>query len=313
MPAPLRDLERPAALSVVAGCYAVAGAAAAATALALPHGHPVGVALAADVVATVVVFAASSVLANASVYDPYWSVAPPVVAAAWTVPAQGVPARQWLVVALVLAWGVRLTANWAGGWRGFGHEDWRYGRLRGTTAGRLPWWLVNLAGIQLMPTLVVFLGMLSLWPALDGRRPLGPLDALAAAVTLAAIAVEAAADLQMRRFAADPGNSGRTIRQGLWRLSRHPNYLGEIGVWWGLWLFGLAAAPSWWWTVVGPLAMVALFRLVSIPMMDARSLARRPGYAEVMRRVPALVPRPRGRRLQNLPDFAKGPGGPSEP
>ena len=53
-------------------------------------------------------------------------------------------------------------------------------------------------------------------------------------------------------------------------MFRHPNYLGEIGFWWGLWLFALAADPSWWWTVIGPLAMVALFARVSIPMMDQR-------------------------------------------
>jgi steroid 5-alpha reductase family enzyme len=94
------------------------------------------------------------------------------------------------------------------------------------------------------------------------------------------------ADLQLRRFAAP----GRIVDRGLWRWSRHPNYLGEVGFWWGLWLFGLAAAPGWWWTVVGPLVMVALFVFVSVPLMDDRSLARRPGYAEHMRRVPALLP-----------------------
>src|SRR5205814_1024454 len=35
----------------------------------------------------------------------------------------------------------------------------------------------------------------------------------------------------------------RIVDRGLWRYSRHPNYLGEIGFWWGMWLFGLAAAP----------------------------------------------------------------------
>ncbi len=97
----------------------------------------------------------------------------------------------------------------------------------------------------------------------------------------------------MRRFAGDPANRGRVADRGLWRFSRHPNYLGEIGFWWGMWLFALAAAPDWWWTVVGPLAMVLLFAFVSVPMMDRRSLARRPAYAEHMRRVPALFPLPR--------------------
>jgi steroid 5-alpha reductase family enzyme len=83
------------------------------------------------------------------------------------------------------------------------------------------------------------------------------------------------------------------IDRGLWSRSRHPNYLGEIAFWWGLWLFGLAAAPGWWWTIAGPIVMVLLFALVSVPLMDGRSLQRRPAYAEVMRRIPALLPLPR--------------------
>jgi steroid 5-alpha reductase family enzyme len=141
-----------------------------------------------------------------------------------------------------------------------------------------------------MPTLVVFAGLLSVWPALAGRHGFGVLDVLAAAVTLAAIAVEGLADAQLKRFAAQPGNRGRIADVGLWRWIRHPNYLGEIAFWWGLWLFALAAAPSWWWTVLGPLAMVTLFVFASIPLMDRRSLARRPGYADHIRKTPALLP-----------------------
>jgi steroid 5-alpha reductase family enzyme len=76
----------------------------------------------------------------------------------------------------------------------------------------------------------------------------------------------------------------------LWRRSRHPNYLGEILFWVSVFLFGLAANPSWWWTVVGPLAMVALFEGVSIPMMETRSAQRRADYADYRRNVPRLLP-----------------------
>jgi steroid 5-alpha reductase family enzyme len=279
------------AFLVVVGAYLAAGVGAAVAAFVTNDLHPLATTFVADVVATVVVFAVSMMVRNASVYDPYWSVAPPVIAVAWvTLAGGGTPVRQALVVALVLLWGVRLTANWVLTWRGLGHEDWRYEQLREQTRGRVPWWLVNLGGIQLMPTFVVFLGLLPVWPALTVDRPLGVLDGVAVVVTLAAIVLEATADAQRYRFAADPANQGRIIDSGLWRYSRHPNYLGEVGFWWGMWLFGVAAAPGWWWTVVGPLAMVLLFVTVSVPLMDRRSLARRPGYAEHMRRVPALVP-----------------------
>ena len=271
--------------------YAAAGLAAWAVVAFAPGGHPLLRTFEADLAATVVVFLVSTVAGNASLYDPYWSVAPAVVVVAWALWRGDAGARQILVLTLVLIWAVRLTANWALGWRGLGHEDWRYVQLREQRPRWLPFWVVNLIGIQLVPTLVVFAGLLPAWPATTRLgRPLGPLDVLATAVTAGAILTEAVADRQLRRFARDPANRGRILGGGLWRYSRHPNYLGEIGFWWGLWLFRLAAAPAWWWSVAGPLLVLLLFAVVSVPMMDRRSVARRPAYAEHMREVPALLP-----------------------
>jgi len=298
----LAATSRPLGFVVVTVTYVGAGLAAWGAGLAVRGQHPLAVTLWADLVATAVVFGAAMAVGNSSLYDPYWSVAPAVIVVAWTVWSTGadvaaVSARQASVTALVLIWAIRLTANWALSWRGLDHEDWRYVQLRAQSPRRVPWWLISLTGIQLMPTLVVFAGLLAVWPAVTvPGAAAGPLDAVAAAVTVAAIAVEAVADRQLRRFARDPANRDRIIDRGLWRYSRHPNYLGEIGFWWGMWLFGLAAAPHWWWTVIGPVTMVLLFTIVSVPMMDRRSVERRPAYAEHMRRVPALLPSPRGRR-----------------
>ena len=287
----MSDLGRAPSLAVVAGAYLLAGAAAWLTVAAL-EAPPLLEALVADVVATVVIWALSERLHNASLYDPYWSVAPPVIAVAWAVGGDGDATRAAVVCGLVAAWGVRLTLNWATGWRGLGHEDWRYRKLRADTRGRLPFWVVNLGGIQLMPTLLVFAGLLAVYPAVTSdAHAFGALDVVALIVTAAAIITEATADLQLRAVTRDPAHRGAIADRGLWARSRHPNYLGQIGFWWGLWLFALAADPAWWWTVVGPLAMVVLFVVVSVPMMDARSLARRPGYAEHMAAVPALIPR----------------------
>jgi len=293
----LARVSRPASLAIVTLAYLLGGLVAWAVAASFAGPHPIVVTLLADVAATLAVFAVSMVVANSSVYDPYWSVAPPVIAVAWAVYGDGVPLREIAVLALILIWAVRLTVHWGGTWRGLAHEDWRYVDLRADTRGRLPWWLVSLGGIQLMPTLVVFLGMLSVWPVMtvDGR-PFGVLDVVATLITGAAIAIEAVADRQLRRFVAAPDRRGAIADRGLWRRCRHPNYLGEIAFWWGLWVFALAAAPSWWWTVVGPVAMVVLFVTASIPLMDKRSLARRPGYADWMKSVPALVPSPRRTR-----------------
>ncbi|BBH70290.1 hypothetical protein ACTI_69750 [Actinoplanes sp. OR16] len=276
--------KRSTGFAVIAGVYAVAGLAG----WAVMADTPISLEITfyADIVATIVVFAGSMIVNNASVYDPYWSVAPAVIVIVWA--AGDLGAREIAVLVLMLIWAIRLTANWALSWRGLGHEDWRYTRLR--SAGT-PWWLVNLVGIQLVPTLVVFGGLLPVWPAMTVTgRSFHALDVVAVLVTAGAILIEATADRQLHRFAREPGNRGRIVDRGLWRYSRHPNYLGEILFWWGMWLFGVAAAPDRWWTVIGPVVVVLLFLFVSVPMMDRRSLERRPAYAEYMRRVPALLP-----------------------
>ena len=91
---------------------------------------------AADVAATVAVFGFSVLFDKLEFYDPYWSVAPMVIAPVLAIGhVPGVPfAREATVVLLVLAWGARLTFNWARGWQGLTHEDWRYADHRGKAA-----------------------------------------------------------------------------------------------------------------------------------------------------------------------------------
>jgi steroid 5-alpha reductase family enzyme len=189
---------------------------------------------------------------------------------------------------------VRLTLNFYRGWRGLGAEDFRYADLR-RRYGRF-YWPLSFLGIHLMPTLVVYAGCLPLYAALvaAGGRP-GWLDGAAAAFTLGAIGLAFAADEQLRRFRRDPATVGRCMRTGLWRASRHPNYLGEIAGWWGLFLFGLTAGGAWWWTLVGPLAITLLFVTVSIPLMERRMRATRQGYEEYRRCTPTLLPKRLGR------------------
>lgn len=286
--------SRTAAFAYVTTAYALGSVLAWLVASRLLTGAPTwAVILAADAAATVAVFVFSVVFDNSSFYDPYWSVAPMVIAPwLFVSSASGAPfARKIMVLALVLLWGARLTWNWARGWQGLAHEDWRYVDMR--KKSKRAYWLVSFVGIHMMPTLWVYLGCLALLPALaTGTRPLGVLDALGLVVTGSAIAIETIADEQLRAFRLSAPRGGSILNRGLWALSRHPNYLGELSFWWGLWLFGLAADPSAYVTALGPLSITVLFVFVSVPMLDRRSVARRPAYADHMARVPGLVPRP---------------------
>ena len=249
--------------------------------------------LLADLLATVVVFAASRWYRNSSCYDAYWSVVPPVLLVYWW--SQGGlgidDMRAWLVATVVLLWAVRLTGNWVHGFPGLHHEDWRYPMVRGR-AGR---WelLADLVAIHLVPTVQVFLGTLPVYVVLTrADRGLNWVDALALLAGLGAVALELVADLQMHRFVRHR-QPGEVMDRGLWSWSRHPNYVGEVGFWLSLALFGVAASPGdAWWLFVGAVAMLAMFLGASIPMMERRSLERRPDYQDVIDRVSRFVPRP---------------------
>jgi steroid 5-alpha reductase family enzyme len=286
----------------------IAYSVAAVVALSVGYGirleHPIIVAATADVVATIAIFLFSFTFGNSSFYDPYWSVAPVPIALYWGIcagPGEAEVIRQFLVVALVILWSVRLTSNWARGWEGLQHEDWRYVGMR-SRSGRA-YWPVSFLGIHMTPTIWVFVGCLSLYPAVSsGARPLGVLDALAVFVTGGAIWIEARADKELRHFRRSEREPEAILSTGLWAYSRHPNYFGEMGFWWGLYLFGLAAAPAYWWTIVGPLAITLMFWFISLPMIEDRMLERRPGFAKHIERTSLVIPWfPAGRK-------AHGPG-----
>lgn len=282
--------DRRGSFAYVAAVYVVA-IAAAFLAWNLVSGPPGWVLLAGFGAATAVTFAATLHVDNGSVFDAWWSVLPPFAAIWLTGLAAGdaLTLRQLAVHTVVWFWAVRLTANWAVGWPGLHHEDWRYVDLK--ERWPLPRWAVYLVAVEGVPTLFVWLGCLSLYPALVlGDAGFGWLDGLALALGLAAVALELAADEQMRTFIGTR-KPGEVMDRGLWRLSRHPNYLGEISFWVSLWLFALSAAPGVWWVIVGPLAMIGLFAFASIPMLDERSAARRPAFAEYAAHTPALLPR----------------------
>lgn len=290
------DDRRASGLAALAVAYAAALAAAVAVAWALRGRHPILVAAAADAAATLVVFAFSFRHDNSSIYDPYWSVAPIPIALYWASSAGGGSGvrRTW-VLAIVCVWGVRLTVNQLARWGGLHDEDFRYVELR-ARSGRW-YWPLSLAGVHVLPTIWVFLGLLPAYPALAGPgRAWNARDGAAVAVAGGAVLLEAVADRQLRRFVRRRRDPAAVLDSGVWALSRHPNYLGEILFWWGIWLSGVAAAPGWAWTVVGPLAITFLFVFVSVPWMDRRMAARHPAWVGRLRTVPALVPWPRRRR-----------------
>jgi steroid 5-alpha reductase family enzyme len=255
-------------------------------------------------VTVLMLFLGSLIFNNSSVFDPYWSVAPPFMVIYYFVLVIGEQSvaghagfseflwdspRMMILFFLTFAYSARLTWNFLRTWPGMKHEDWRYVDFR-TNTGKA-YWIVSLTGIHLFPALMVFGGTLSIWVAVvQGTRQLNVIDFVAILVTGCAILLEATADRQLRAFLTRNRESARTMNEGLWSLSRHPNYLGEILFWWGLFLFSLAANTSFWWVIAGPLAITLMFIFASIPMIEKRMIKRKKDYRAYQDKVSMLVP-----------------------
>ena len=240
--------------------------------------------LIADVVATVVTFLFSVLFGNASVYDPYWSVQPPVILAAFAAGRQLTGLGICLLIVIFL-WAVRLTANWAYTFGNLNHQDWRYTMLKEKTGIFYP--IINFVGIHLVPTLVVYGCVLpAVYAIYHGLQAnIGSLVFLS--LSLLAMTIQGTADVQMHKFRRN--RTGSFIRTGLWRYARHPNYLGEILMWWGVALSVLCACPSAPQLCIGAVANTLLFFTVSIPMADGRQ-SKKPGFAAYKAETRMLLP-----------------------
>jgi len=234
---------------------------------------------------------ASLVRHDASLVDRMWSLmiaGPTVVYAAqigWS------SARAVAVLALVLAWGVRLAAYIT--WRNWGHgEDRRYQEIRARNQPHFA--LKSLYLIFALQMVLAWIVSTPTLAALAGDGAFGVLDAAGIAIALAGFLFEAIGDAQMAAFKRDPAHKGQVMDRGLWRYTRHPNYFGETCLWWGVWLVALGAGgAAAIWTVLSPLVMTVLLLKVSgVALLEKDIAERRPAYRDYIQRTNAFIPGP---------------------
>ncbi len=260
-------------------------------------------------------FVIGELTGNVSQVDKLWSIVP--VLYSWIVTVRaGFDGRMVLMSVLATAWGARLTYNFSrhGGysWRFWsGAEDYRWAHVRQypvlrTRAGWTLFDLVFICAIQ---------NILLLWialPIVDARHAphgLGAWDWLLAAAFLLLVALETYADQtqwdfqteKKRRAAASEALDGRYatgfIHDGIWSLTRHPNYLAEQAIWIVYALFAVAATHRVDWTIGGCVLLIALFQ-GSSRTSESIQLAKYPAYPDYQRRVPRFLPWPKAKLLR---------------
>jgi steroid 5-alpha reductase family enzyme len=263
--------------------------------------NPFWIGLAVSCMCTVVVWVFSIANDNSSVYDPYWVIAPPLIALALKATWEGGllgpwHTRQIIVIACLCTWACRyhIFYSWPGWRTGLAHEDWRYEAMR---RAPVPYWLNSLLGMHLFPTALVYFafapGALVLFTDPLSQPVFGLWDLLGVTGALVAVTIEFVADKQLRKYRESSDyRRGGTLRRGLWKYSRHPNYFGEVLFWLSMIPFAVASGlfPSYPALVLSGPIMMALFFRFSCWLMDVRSLLRRPDYQEVLDEVSAMFP-----------------------
>ncbi|MFT7183781.1 MAG: steroid 5-alpha reductase family enzyme [Oceanicoccus sp.] len=197
--------------------------------------------------------------------------------------------RGVLLGALTSLWGLRLA--WHIHSRNKGKsEDYRY------LAWRKQWgkwfYLRSYGQVYLLQGLLLFL--ISLPILLSNKNPnqaLGVLEIIGVLVWTFGFAFEVIGDAQLKKFIKNKKNKGKIIQSGLWQYTRHPNYFGEVTLWWGIWIIALSVDQGWI-GLIGPLTITFLILKVSgVPMLEKR-LEKKPGFETYKKRVSRFIPMP---------------------
>lgn len=220
------------------------------------------------------------------VADVAWGLGFVLIALLTWLPMEEFDLRATVVTGMVALWGLRLA--WHIGRRNLRKsEDSRYAAWRaewGTTV----LWRSFLQVFVLQTVLLVIVAMPIL--AVNGHPAggWGFFDTLGLLLFLYGFGMEIVADQQLADFLRDPSNKGKVLDTGVWATSRHPNYFGEVTLWWGI---GLMSVAGGWWGLIGPAAITYLILHVSgVPMLE-KKMATDPKYADYLKKTSRFVPR----------------------
>ena len=249
------------------------------------------VTLAAAVVVFVASWAVSQRIGRVSIVDVTWGLGFVAIAATaylWTLDDGGNTTRRVLVLVLTAVWGLRLAGYIAMRNHGKG-EDPRYdamlSRARGSRAR------FALTNVFLLQAGIAWFVSMPVQVAMAERSEPNALAWIGTAVWAVGVFFEAVGDAQLAAFKRDPANRGKVMDRGLWRYTRHPNYFGDACLWTGLWL---VAAQQWpgLVTVLSPVAMGYFLAFKTGKPLLEKSMSKRPGYDNYVRRTSGFFPLP---------------------
>ncbi len=226
---------------------------------------------------------------NVSIVDIFWGIGFIVANATYLLLSGDVYTRKWLVFGLVTLWGLRLSGYLL--YRNYGkEEDFRYQEFRRHFGAKRYWWFSFFQVFLLQGSLIALVSLPLLGiNTYTQSNDLNALDYAAVVLWIVGFLFESVGDYQLTRFKNNPDNKGKVLDTGLWRYTRHPNYFGDVTVWWSFGLFSIAAGAYW--HVAGSLIMTYLIIKISGVSLLERSLKdTKPQYRDYVAKTSAFFP-----------------------
>jgi steroid 5-alpha reductase family enzyme len=235
-------------------------------------------------------FLVSLAIQRNDIADVLWGAGFVVIVLASLAAVEDTSIRAVVMSFLVLLWGSRLTTRIYLKNRGK-PEDFRYRKWR-EEWGRY-FALRSYFQVFIFQGLLMFVVLIPVLFVIGQQNPveLNLLDLLGVAIWILGFVFETVADYQLDSFKSRSYNRGQVLQTGLWKYSRHPNYFGEVVMWWGLYCMALSV-PGGVYTIVGPLAITFLILKVSgVPMLEEHYKDNEK-YQIYARRTSVFVPLP---------------------
>jgi steroid 5-alpha reductase family enzyme len=234
-------------------------------------------------------FIIAQALRRNDVADVAWGTGFIVTALSAMIFTEGVAPSGLLVVILVILWGGRLACHIFFRNRGKG-EDSRYKKWR-QEWGKYAVIRAYFQVFILQGLLIIIISLPVTAIIMSEQNSLSALDICGICIWFVGFAFETIGDYQLMKYKRDPANKGKIMTQGLWKYTRHPNYFGEVALWWGVYFIALSV-PWGWATILGPVTITYLILKVSgIPLLEEK-YKDNPEFLKYKKRTSAFFPLP---------------------
>ena len=244
--------------------------------------------LIANVVSTIVIYIIGCIYKTASIYDPYWSIQTVVIYICLMIYYKTINVGNVIFLICILFWAIRLTYNFIHGFNDINYIDWRYKMLKEKTNKLYP--IVNLLGIHLVPTLIVYFASIPSFLYVINNNDFELINVVGLLIMILATLLELISDYNMIQFKKVRKDKNKIINIGLWKYSRHPNYLGEILFWYGVAITFILSNVSLWYVIIGAILNTLLFVFISIPMAENHLSSYKENYSEYKQSTGMLLP-----------------------